>query len=149
LKNSKSLFTRVYRIVQHFLRERTMKMTLMEFAFCPEHSFPRLTDLEFVIEILIFLTMPFFSYTVREILKKVSHRPACPLVVLSTRIFLFLNLTSLVGDYIYCFLSFFSYKKIFSAVSEWVDIVSKSGSTESASSSTVLGPSSWDCVPAV
>jgi hypothetical protein len=42
-----------------------MKMTLMEFAFCPEHSFPRLTDLEFVIEILIVLTMAFFSYTVR------------------------------------------------------------------------------------
>jgi hypothetical protein len=40
-------------------------------------------------------------------------------------------------------------QKDFSAVSEWVDIVSKSGSTESASSSTVLGPASWDCVPAV
>jgi hypothetical protein len=31
-----------------------MKMTLMEFAFCPEPSFPRLTDLEFVIEIFFF-----------------------------------------------------------------------------------------------
>jgi hypothetical protein len=96
LRNSNSLFTQVYRIVQHFHRERTMKMTLMEFAFCPKHSFPRLTDLEFVIEILICnRNINFFDngilliYGKRDF-KKVSHRhrPACPLVVLSSRIFL-------------------------------------------------------------